>query len=177
MTRVIAADIGFLHFAWIVIVDDQPVLCGCIHTDKVKRGEHESVAAFDARRCAIIAVALSEVRRWTNPAQIVLETPTGGGQSARATACMAMATAIAATVFRNHECHWMKPERTKEAAKEPCLVAWPDFAWPKLKRDSEHIQDAASCYLLWRKWQLQGCPLPESKRKPKRKPRKKVVNV
>ncbi len=177
MNRVLSLDVGFLHMAWIVIDDDQPVHCGCIHTDEVKRGEHESVAAYDARRCAIIAMALSEVRRWTQPAQIVFETPSGGSQGARPLACMSMATAIAATVFRNDECHWMQPERTKEAAKAACLVAWPDFAWPKLKRDAEHVFDSASCYLLFRKWELQGCPLPESKPRKKRKPRQKVVST
>ncbi len=175
MNRVLACDVGFLHMAWIVIDDDQPIACDCIHTDKVKRGEHESVAAYNARRCAIIAVALSEVRRWAQPAQIVLETPTGGSQNASSARCMAMATAIAATVFRNHECHWMKPERTKDAAKAACLVAWPDFAWPKLERDAQHIFDSGSCYLLFRKWELQGCPLPESKPRKKRKTCKKKV--
>ena len=156
--RVLALDVSFRNCGYALVSGFGEIIeHGCIHTDSgrrdrlhLKRQTGESVAAHNARVCGFLARELDDKRRWLQPTRIIAEIPHGGAQGARANACMGMALGIVTSVFRNCECVWVRPQRTKGNAEAACRAEWPSHAWPATKGDSEHIFDALSAYLIWR---------------------------
>lgn len=148
--RTMAIDVGS-HCGWAILSQfDEIIACGCIHLDKVKKRDGESVTEHDIRRALHLYLALSELRRVYGVRVVVGEVPSGGSQSSRAGACMAQNKITVALAMRHCECHWVAPQRTKEAAEAAVTVIWPQWIPPAKRGDAEHIFDALSAFLIWR---------------------------
>lgn len=171
---VIAIDLAFRSTGIIIARPDESHETGfdlvswdSCHTGHVaKNKQHAYVADVDLLKCKHIWTKLNGVYQECinndmQPKGLVVETPTAGAKGARANRCMGMATGIIACIAdywrENYSCmsKWIQPRESKKhllgranASKDDMEAAvralWPDFEWPELQKDLEHVGDAAA---------------------------------
>lgn len=159
---ILALDVGFSHTGWCVFHNGKPVDCGCIHTEKNELGLPASrfkVSDDNVYRARKLASGLADVIEKHKPSAVIGELPTGGSKSANAATQMAMAIAIVATLTHllGVKTAWSSPAAGKKALtglrgaeKDQMMDAvrklYPEFEWPKTKKQFEHIADAVASY-------------------------------
>ncbi len=175
--KVLALDMGFGHTGMVLaaVNSTKPsgfdiLRVGCVHTDEVKKRTGKIHASdvyksdLDVARAGYIYTKLKEFLAGTRLAMLVSESPSGGGKSAIAIRSMGIATGVLGVVtalMPNVVFVNVQPDAVKRtvggsisAGKEGverAVRAWfSEYEWPKLKKDSEHILDAAGALLTCR---------------------------
>lgn len=155
----LSLDVGFRNTGWVVFDNKKPVACGCIQTEKSKHKLARN-ADDNARRSAEIARHLKNIILEYNVKGIVGELPSGGAQSAKAMAQMALATGVVSAVASVLELpvSWTTPNSVKLATTgkrsaekvevmEAVKKRYEYFEFPKQVGVFEHIADACGAYL------------------------------
>jgi len=116
------------------------------------QGIREEIMDFCLHECSDLGYTV---------AALVVETPHGGAQGARANRCMGLATGMIACIAQELEAYsvlteWVQPNEIKRAFKtnsktaiqEAVMHKWQEFEWPTVKADLEHVADAAAAVVV-----------------------------
>lgn len=164
---ILALDVGFSNTGWVVFDGQTPIDCGVIVTEKNEGDLPTSkyrVTDDNTGRCQRIANGLVDVISKYKVEAITAELPTGGSKSSSAATKMAMATAVVATVVEllKVKYFWTTPiggkkalcgnkSATKDEMMDAARAMFPDFKWPKVKKEFEHIADSVASFLAAQK--------------------------
>lgn len=156
---ILAVDAGFTATGYAVVRGGAVLTCGCIRTEPTKLKHAVRKADDDVERCQLIARQLKLLTQNYPVQGLLVELPTGGGQSARAVACMSKASAVMATFVElmGLPTEWITPtavklitgrkDASKEDVEKTVLARWPDVPLPKAKCEREHVTDALGVYI------------------------------
>lgn len=112
---ILSLDVGFSSTGYVVWEDNKPIACGVIKTETTTK-KSTRVADDNASRSMEMANALNGIIKRYQVKGIVGELPSGGAQSARAIAHMALATGIVSSVaaVTGVPCEWCTPIENKK---------------------------------------------------------------
>jgi Holliday junction resolvasome RuvABC endonuclease subunit len=172
-------DMGFAHTGMVLAEVDTACPGGfrvlraeCVHTDAVKKAIGKLhlrdiyKADVDIARAGYL---LREIRRFVGgdlppPRLLAAESPTGGGRSAIAVKSMGIALGVLGALvellpdtrfvniqpFRVKQAVGGSLAAGKEGVARNVVAAFGDYAWTRVKKDREHILDAAAALLAGR---------------------------
>jgi len=161
----LSLDVGFRATGWTVFESGKIRACGVILTDPATKKTTRN-SDDNAFRAARIALELKGICETYAVQGVVGEMPSGGAQSARAMAHMALATGCVAATFSilGLPVEWTTPNEVKiavcgvrAASKDDIMTAIKkrfDFDFPKSKVVFEHIADSCGAYLAMRNGNL-----------------------
>lgn len=161
--NIAAIDIGFAGSGVAVIKvtasEESVVELACVRTGPSKNKKSLYKAHDDVHRCGVIALGIQRVLDRTRAEAVVCELPHGGGQSAMAVRCMALASGVigAMVPLLKLPAEWYTPHETRRAAtgytaasKEDVIKAmskkYPDLALVKLAAEREQIADGLATF-------------------------------
>jgi Holliday junction resolvasome RuvABC endonuclease subunit len=160
---VMAVDIGFASTGLSVfrITDQGPELVDftCVKSEKIKKTKGMSQVEVDVHRIRTSVAGIRSFMAKHDPCGMVVEMPTGGSKSSRATRAMGIATAtiVAISELLQVPGEWYNPFDIKQAAvqknaaeKDEIMIAMADI-FPEIlilpKNQMEHVADSCACML------------------------------
>jgi len=113
---VMSLDVGFSSTGYVIWDKGKPVSCGVVKTEATKK-KSTRIADDNATRAMEMAYAFKRIIEEHDVKGIVGELPSGGAQSARAIAHMALATGSISAIagMAGIPCEWCTPIENKKA--------------------------------------------------------------
>lgn len=167
---ILCIDPGFAHTGWCVINKQlkttEIIATGCIHTTKDKTARLQSLD--NVRRIKIVFNCLLEIIKVHQPKSLAIELPTGGAKSASAIKALAFVTGLVGCleVTSGLPTKYVSPMdikkvilndatrliNSKKVGKDEIMQfvkdCYPNYNFPKYKKDREHICDAVIVGIL-----------------------------
>ena len=165
---IVGLDLGFRHTGLVVAEPDHSpagyhlINWACFHTSNEGAKKHGLyVAVDDIQECKRIYRGVIDVINDVKATALVAETPSGGAKGARAARAMGIVTGVVAAISEQAGIPsvWVQPHQSKmqvggkknaskEEMEEAVFKIWPDFKWPKLEKELEHVCDAAAALVV-----------------------------